>query len=152
MLSFNSAPARLMPFLWLAALPLTASNHVTCSWDGPGAHVDPTKHNFTLYCKAEGYRFDVPGFAAYICEKEEAIWDNRVADYGFLREETLEMRTACNGDGFAGDKCRFSNWGICIPDEHGAGECKYVNKFDDCEWPQTFKWAKAPRYVSIYYQ
>lgn len=135
----------LLASLALATLPLTTANHVTCSWDGPGQ--DPEKAGFAKYCEADQRKDDLT-HVTFPC----GIYQNTVADWGYLAKDTLEFATPCNGDGYGSDDdCQHQLWGVCVASRTGkTRECLYMSKDDDCQWPVTFTLKTLPEKVIIY--
>ncbi|PWN24465.1 hypothetical protein BDZ90DRAFT_124800 [Jaminaea rosea] len=131
-----------------------AADHHTCEWQGPGT-LSPEKYGYILFCRAPITILNTT-HAEYVCPS--VYWLRiMVADYGFLRPETLEVATPCGHKGFArGSQCDYHTWGVCdAPSDRtrdpSTFNCKFIGRKDDCEWPVTFPTsAYAPVSVDIW--
>ncbi|PWN28654.1 hypothetical protein BDZ90DRAFT_259682 [Jaminaea rosea] len=127
---------------------VVAADHFTCSWTGPSTK-DPDQHGYSKFCEA-GYSASNVGRGRYLFG--DSI-DTKVADWGFLHPETIEFGTPCNGGGYGGDSCLHGKyWGVCIEENDYTRDCRYLSKWDDCEWPTKFNNDTRPSSVSIWYQ
>lgn len=142
----------LIPLIALLFSLLThvAANHYTCNWGGPDP--DPEKASFAKFCEA-GQNYVNKKRVTFRCDGPREV---RVADWGYLGDGLLEFGTPCNGGGYAlTSQCKnnASFWAVCIvPVGKTTKECKYLWRYDDCQWPETFTRDTLPKKVIIYYK
>lgn len=130
----------------------TNATHVNCTWAGPGPN-GPRSYGYTTFCQADVH-FTDDLHAEFRCKI--VLGTAKVADWGYLRKNVLEVATPCNGGGYGNENdCSYASWGLCLRDEAGSAtsstDCLFFERFDDCEWPGEFTRASLPRKVTIWY-
>ncbi|PWN26465.1 hypothetical protein BDZ90DRAFT_261278 [Jaminaea rosea] len=140
-------------FVFACVGRMALTKHVVCTYK-PGSK-NPSTYQYKLYCVAnKSGSAESTEVAIYNCSSQ--LGDNRnarVADYGFLAPKTLEMATPCGsgGYGFAADGgCHSRHWAMCL-DNSDLGNCYYMDRHDDCEWPGKLEYAKLPTTITIWY-
>ncbi|PWN24452.1 hypothetical protein BDZ90DRAFT_124579 [Jaminaea rosea] len=134
----------------LVAALMVQADHYTCNWQDQGV-LSPATYGYELYCRASAKFLNTTN-AEYYCPAGPG-YILKVADYGFLAPETLEIRSPCAKNGFAND-CSWLYWGVCdAPSDQKSADpfhCKYLGRHDDCSWPTKFAAGTEPATLDIW--
>ncbi|PWN24477.1 hypothetical protein BDZ90DRAFT_125395 [Jaminaea rosea] len=146
--------------LWLLLLlshfpRLSYADHYNCTWDDAEGE-SPQNAGYVRFCWAPVYWHDY-SHAVYNCDHPVYGHFVKVADWGYLRENTLEFSTPCGGKGFAPDHdCnKYEDWALCNaaadatinPDRF---TCRMMHKKDDCQWFESIGPEEVPPAVDIW--
>lgn len=129
----------------LLHVSLVMADHVTCAASNVGN--EPEHANFSVFCVANRHQID-EFHTRFLCNGHEGT---KVADWGYLRSQVLEVGTPCNGGGFA-NQCDHAAWGVCLQQQQEGRVCLYLNLWNDCEWPKLFSTSTLPDSVTVWYK
>lgn len=141
-------------------LNFAAAKHAVCYWTGPGTGT-PEQQGFSFFCVGKRYdgiiNANTPDRREILSWQCDGFEDHPVvADWNKLRDDILEISTACGGNGYSGD-CSFGLWaaklvGYIDPLTNETDPVRYLRKTDDCEWAHPMKYQEAPDSITIYHK
>ncbi|PWN29774.1 hypothetical protein BDZ90DRAFT_230620 [Jaminaea rosea] len=145
-------PWTLAPLLLLTSL-VVATHHV-CTWKDAGPD-SPATYWYEHYCTATP-QVSNDSHARYYCPKNQGNGDF-VADYGYLKAETINFASPCSFNGYFKFRhdCHWPYIGVCIGEagptvDESKISCLYMSSKDDCEWPDRFPAGTYPAKVDIW--